>query len=278
MAETEEGGEKEEEEEDEEEEQKNSDGFRMEEVSPPREKKRRKKARERDKKRRREEESEDLDEVRDPLMVFGSDILMMILTNLDARSVARSLLVSRGWCRVASSDRLWSPKCEELWLGKAHIPRISMVQGITRLQAYSFSIMDGKRRRILMDDLCDHTWEFRFKKTAPPYWLNLDPSWKGTGPPMHRYFHPDGTQTADPTDKVWGGHECRYSLVTSFVDEGRIREHYVRINRWPRMSVSRKEDWSWELSNHLYCYSSVPDADKNGGTGPFYSVWQETSY
>ena len=110
MAETEEGGEKEEEEEDEEEEQKNSDGFRMEEVSPPREKKRRKKARERDKKRRREEESEDLDEVRDPLMVFGSDILMMILTNLDARSVARSLLVSRGWCRVASSDRLWSPK------------------------------------------------------------------------------------------------------------------------------------------------------------------------
>lgn len=36
-------------------------------------------------------------------------------------------------------------QCEELWLGKAHIPRISMVQGITRLQAYSFSIMDGKR-------------------------------------------------------------------------------------------------------------------------------------
>lgn len=106
MAETEEGGEKEEEEE-----EKNSDGCQMEEVSPPREKKRRKKARERDKeRRRREEESEDLGEVRDPLMVFGSDILMMILTNLDARSVARSLLVSRGWCRVASSDRLWSPK------------------------------------------------------------------------------------------------------------------------------------------------------------------------
>lgn len=121
-------------------------------------------------------------------------------------------------------------------------------------------------------------WQCALLQTAPPYWLNLDPSWKGTGPPMHRYFHPDGTQTADPTDKVWGGHECRYSLVTSFVDGGRIREHYVRINRWPRMSVSRKEDWSWELSNHLYCYSSIPDADKKCGTGPFYPVWHETSY
>ena len=73
---------------------------------------------------------------------------------------------------------------------------------------------------------------------APLYWLNLDPSWRGTGPPMRRYFHPDGSQTADPTDRVWGGHECTYSIVTSFIGDEMIREHYLRIQRWPRMSVS----------------------------------------
>ncbi|KAH9681295.1 hypothetical protein WN943_029370 [Citrus x changshan-huyou] len=85
---------------------------------------------------------------------------------------------------------------------------------------------------------------------------------------MHRYFHEDGSQTADPGDKVWGGHECCYSIVTSVVGEGKIREHYVRINRcWPHMLVSRKKDWGWEMSNILYCYSSVPDGHRVGGTG-----------
>ncbi|GKV19484.1 hypothetical protein SLEP1_g29743 [Rubroshorea leprosula] len=86
---------------------------------------------------------------------------------------------------------------------------------------------------------------------------------------MRRYFHPDGSQTADPGDQVWGGHECCYCIVTSFfVGEGRIREHYVRINRWPRLLISRKEDWSWEMSNCIFHYNSIPDADKEGGTGP----------
>lgn len=86
---------------------------------------------------------------------------------------------------------------------------------------------------------------------------------------MRRYFHPDGSQTADPDDRVWGGHECCFSVVTSFAgDDGKIREHYVRINRWPRMLVSRNEDWSWKLSNQFASYSSIADADKDGGTGP----------
>ncbi|XP_021595684.1 uncharacterized protein LOC110602463 [Manihot esculenta] len=208
----------------------------------------------------------------DPLDVLGWDLMMKILSNLDARSVALSLLVSRRWHRLASSDRLWSSKCEELWLGKAHIPRLSQVRGISKLAAYSLSVIDGKRTRIMRDDLCDHVWEFHFTKVAPEYWRNLDPYWKGTGPPMRRYFHQDGSQTADPGDRVWGGHECCFSIVTSFIWDGTIREHYVRINRWPRMSVSRKQDWSWEMSNHLFCYSSIPDASKEGGTGPLFLV------
>ncbi|KAH0637392.1 hypothetical protein KY289_037307 [Solanum tuberosum] len=42
----------------------------------------------------------------DPLVVLGSDIMLMILSCLDARSVALCLLVSCGWRVVASSDRV----------------------------------------------------------------------------------------------------------------------------------------------------------------------------
>ena len=89
---------------------------------------------------------------------------------------------------------------------------------------------------------------------------------------MHRYFHEDGSQTADVDDKVWGGHECCYSIVTSFLADGRIREHYVRINSWAQLSISRRHDWGWEMSNRFCFYSSVPDAYKPGGTGPYLPV------
>ncbi|PWA93329.1 F-box domain, cyclin-like protein [Artemisia annua] len=48
--------------------------------------------------------------LQDPLVVFGWDIMLKILNHLDARSVALSLMVSRGWHGVASSDAIWSKK------------------------------------------------------------------------------------------------------------------------------------------------------------------------
>ncbi|KAK9146287.1 hypothetical protein Sjap_006190 [Stephania japonica] len=219
-----------------------------------------------ERKRGRERRAVDVEEIEglggDPMALLGLDLMMKVLDRLDARSLALCLIVSRDWNRVASSDELWASKVkalakvklEQLWLGKAHIPRVSQVRGVSKLAAYSLSVIDGKRG-------------------APQYWRNIDPSWIGTGPPMRRYFHPDGRQTADPDDKAWGGHECSYSIVTSFVNGGRIRQNYVRINRWPRMNVNRKQDWSWEMANDLYCYLSIPDADKPGGTGPLNPVW-----
>ncbi|KAI4342629.1 hypothetical protein MLD38_027232 [Melastoma candidum] len=222
------------------------------------------------KKGKKKEEEEEWG--RDPLEVFGTDLMLRILNKLDARSVALSSLVSRPWHLVASSDTLWSLKCEELWSGKAHIPRMSQVDGLSKFAAYSLSVMDGKRTRITKYDLSDHAWEFHFSKAAPEYWRNLDPYWKGTGRPMRRYFHLDGSQSADPGDKVWGGHECCYCTVTSSLEDGKIREHYVRINRWPRLCVSRRQDWSWEMKNYLCSYSSIRDTDKPGGTGPLFPV------
>ncbi|XP_059290134.1 uncharacterized protein LOC132043600 isoform X2 [Lycium ferocissimum] len=212
--------------------------------------------------------------VRDPLVVFGSDIMLLILSCLDARSVALSLLVSPEWRAVASSDKIWSSKCEELWHGKAHLPRVAKEKGLSKLAAYSLSVMDGKRKRVTKEDLCDHAWEFHFTEAAPEYWRMLDPYWNGTGPPLRRYFLPDGSQTAEPRDKIWGGHESCFSIVTSLLADGKMRRHYVRINRWPPMYVTRKEDWSWEISNNFCTYRSIPDAAKEDGTGPFFLLYE----
>ena len=46
----------------------------------------------------------------DPLDVFGYDIMLMVLSFLDAHSVATAVLVSREWRSVASSDTIWSKK------------------------------------------------------------------------------------------------------------------------------------------------------------------------
>ncbi|THF97506.1 hypothetical protein TEA_009322 [Camellia sinensis var. sinensis] len=65
------------------------------------------------KKRKREPSGELKTEealLQDPLTVFGSDIMTMILRHLNAPRVALSLLTSRTCYGVASSDRLWKRK------------------------------------------------------------------------------------------------------------------------------------------------------------------------
>ncbi|KAM7263041.1 hypothetical protein ACFE04_000724 [Oxalis oulophora] len=101
---------------------------------------------------------------KDLLVVLDRDLMLKVLSYLDARSTAVCLLISRGWHAVAFADRLWTSKCEELWHGKAHIPRMSRAQELSKLTAYSLSIMDSKRTRITKDDLCDHAWEFHYTK------------------------------------------------------------------------------------------------------------------
>ncbi|KAK1413672.1 hypothetical protein QVD17_35448 [Tagetes erecta] len=119
----------------------------------------------------------------DPLTVLGSDIMSMLLINLDAHSLASTLVVSHDWYTLASTDAIWSKKgktihfafywwmtqsanlnCEELWAGKAHLPRFLHTRGLSKLSAYSLSVNDGKRTRIMKEDLWDHAWEFHFKR------------------------------------------------------------------------------------------------------------------
>ena len=61
-------------------------------------------------KKRKKKMEEENGMVSDPLVVFGSDLMLMILYRLDARSLSQSILVSRGWQALAASDYLWSKK------------------------------------------------------------------------------------------------------------------------------------------------------------------------
>ncbi|KAG8372791.1 hypothetical protein BUALT_Bualt12G0103700 [Buddleja alternifolia] len=60
----------------------------------------------------------DRDTRQDPLEVFGSEIMTVMLSKVDARSVAIARLVCRGWHAVASSDKIWAPKWNFAILGK----------------------------------------------------------------------------------------------------------------------------------------------------------------
>ena len=94
-------------------EEKLQNGDVLLEVKKKKKRKRRKKKRKREKRKEKiKEEEEELSQ--DPLEVLGGDIMLMILKNLDARSVALSLLVSRAWHGVTSSDSIWSSKVKFL--------------------------------------------------------------------------------------------------------------------------------------------------------------------
>eukprot|EP00850_Spirogloea_muscicola_P008593 SM000046S16374 [mRNA] locus=s46:189401:192330:- [translate_table: standard] len=204
---------------------------------------------------------------RDPLMHLGEDVFTLVLAKSDARNLVSCAAVSTSWRRAASSDLLWKPKLDELLASKAHVPRAALSVSLSVMESYAFYIKDAQRTAITLDDLCDHTWEFRFKQSSPKYWLERDPSYSQTGPPMVRRFHRDFSITAGPDDKVWGGHEATFVLVELPCAHG-SEVPFVQINHWPRFAASRRSDWGWQLHNSLSYYSSTADAVEAGGTGP----------
>ncbi len=105
------------------------------------------------------------------------------------------------------------------------------------------------------------------QQAAPQYWRNLDPSWRGDRAPMRRYFHSNGTLTADANDPCWGGHEANYAVIDITGPGENFTKRFVRVNHWPMMQVHRKENWGWSLVSDFTVFDSLPDYEK-GGTGP----------
>ncbi|KAJ6939619.1 hypothetical protein NC651_005933 [Populus alba x Populus x berolinensis] len=62
---------------------------------------------ERESKRKKMREEGGLPLCQDPLHLLGKDLMLRVLNNLDAHSMARCVVISRSLNRVASSNLLW---------------------------------------------------------------------------------------------------------------------------------------------------------------------------
>jgi hypothetical protein len=50
------------------------------------------------------------EDVRDPVLVLGADLMLCMLKLLDVRSLARASVLSKKWKAVVHNDTLWLPK------------------------------------------------------------------------------------------------------------------------------------------------------------------------
>ncbi|KAJ8448589.1 hypothetical protein Cgig2_012233 [Carnegiea gigantea] len=172
----------------------------------------------------------------------------------------------------AAKGRIFSqlPAAIMLWTGKAHIPRLAKVSGLSQLARHSRAVIDSKRSAS----------QGRIYVTLPGASISLRlPHHIGkilthTGEVQAVLCAAISTLMESTLQtqrtRIWGGHECSCTIVTGIVGDGKVRENYVRVNRWPRLAVLRREDWGWEMSNVVCAYSSIPDADIEGGTGPIF--------
>eukprot|EP01018_Ginkgo_biloba_P009711 Gb_34887 [translate_table: standard] len=107
--------------------------------------------------------------------------------------------------------------------------------------------LEGRKRHLvgeISNGVC------KKNKGAGEYWCASDPYWHGL-PAMHRYFHMDGSVSADPEDPIWGGHECSWTLSK------RNKHASVRINHWPPLVTTRTSSWGWRLENCWVIYQST---------------------
>ncbi|KAJ7538500.1 hypothetical protein O6H91_11G051100 [Diphasiastrum complanatum] len=152
----------------------------------------------------------------DPAERLGSDVMQLhIFSNLDARSLAQCSLVCKRWKGLSQVDSLWAPLCFQLWQRRAHLPLRLMhaKYPVGAYEVYSISMADSLQKELLREEMCARIWEIQVKPSCGPYWISLDPSSHG-GAPLRRYFHCDGSLTADVNDPIWGGQESCWFIFS----------------------------------------------------------------
>ncbi|GAB4815619.1 hypothetical protein N2152v2_008075 [Parachlorella kessleri] len=189
----------------------------------------------------------------DPAAVLGRDVMHVVLGNLPARDLAVAGCVSKQWQSLCSEGFLWRRICEDLWHGKVYVPQAAAGSELSWRQRYEASLLDAARNDITTQELCTFSWTFRFKWLAGVFWTAQDPYWTREGHMLRRFFHESGSLTAAPSDPFWGHHECRWRFTKS--KEG-LRGHYVKVNHWPSLSISRTPSWGWRMENCWVVYEA----------------------
>lgn len=201
-------------------------------------------------------------ETTDPATVLGEWALLIVFSHLEARDLARCAGVSRRWCGLAATEKLWEPLWEEASHGKFILPQVHAEAAISKFSAFRTAQQDAKRLTITQEELCAIVWDFIFKPDAGDWWTDNDPYWNGAEP-MRRVFNNDYScaflgpvppmfaEEVQQWDFRWEFTRSRHGRRGQFV-----RVRVVGLPPWPSMLVTRREDWGWMLENEWVTYQS----------------------
>ncbi|KAK9831053.1 hypothetical protein WJX74_001294 [Apatococcus lobatus] len=177
-----------------------------------------------------------------------------IFKKLSPKDTAACGLVCKQWKAISISQAIWKEHCEELWANKVFLP--SLEQNLSFQQLFKALLADSKRTELGAQELCSCQWTFRFKPQAGHYWTSFDPYYTKEGPMMQRQFKLDGSLTGSPAHHpLWSPHwESRWRFTKTSMGK---RGHFIKVNHWPALSISRTEDWGWRLENCWVEYRSL---------------------
>jgi hypothetical protein len=97
-------------------------------------------------------------------------------------------VVSMRWAYFANDPVLWNHFVELLWSTKVYVPVMAKKLRILNPKiAYYFSLTDSKRNFIMVEELNDFVWRFRFKEAAGEDWTSLCP-WNQGGAALRLKF------------------------------------------------------------------------------------------
>lgn len=164
-------------------------------------------------------------------------------------------LVSKAWLQLAAEESLWEAHCSRSWEGKLCIPDTAHLAKWR--QKWLLAEADSHRTQLTTDELCSYSWTFRFRPAAGAFWMAMDPFYHSGQPMLRRFFTCGHLVSETANDPLWGPHESRWRFSKSSLGK---RGHFLKINHWPCLSISRTADWGWEMSNEWVCYQLAGEA------------------
>jgi len=185
-----------------------------------------------------------------------AEVLPGLLTSscLEAADFARCAATCSAFAHLVTRDpssdaRLWEPACLARWATKAYDPLLlhpSQLEGLSHRERYIWAERDGARTLGTGVDLCN-VFAWSISTGGPDYTIEPFP-YRLNGTYVSRLA---GPRRATPG--LAGTYVSRYKLVRAVGSTSRL----VVIDGLPAARLVRREDWGWELRNHLLVARSV---------------------
>eukprot|EP00127_Corallochytrium_limacisporum_P003673 Clim_evm5s152 gene=Clim_evmTU5s152 len=186
----------------------------------------------------------------------NSDLLLLIFEHLDdGKDLLQAGHVCRLWRNSAESQHLWSNLCKKLWSDKVYVPekfKKMKVEGRAK-EAYFGSIKDSKRDWIRTDELCDFTWNFRFKKQAGTDWTDHDPWWNGRQATQLKFLRTgviERVLVGDPVEESIPMFDLHWRFVQGTIYRRGVKGSFIQVNSYPVEVVFRHpSNWGFILDS-----------------------------